>query len=78
MVATDEATVQQYRAAFARWSEDLRRLHEVLLDGAPLEPLQRVALLRRESHSKDRYEAARARLLGLPDGDDGDSPFPPE
>ena len=74
----DEQAVNEYRTAYERWSEDLRRLHEVLLDGKQLDPLHRVALIRRESHSKDRYEAARARLLGLPGGDDESSPFPPE
>jgi hypothetical protein len=77
-MALDEHAVSEYRAAWERWSEDLRRLHEVLLDGKPLDPLHRVALLRRESHSKERYEAARSRLLGLPDEDAADSPFPPE
>ena len=74
-MAADERTVQDYRAAFDRWMEDLRRVHEVLLDGQPLDPMRRIALLRRESHSKERYEAARARLLGLTgQGAEGD-PF---
>jgi hypothetical protein len=77
-MALDEQTVAAYRAAWERWSEDLRRLHEVLLDGVPLDPLHRVALLRRESHSKERYDAARARLLGLPAEDPAGSPFPPD
>ncbi len=63
-----------YRAAFERWMADLRRVHAVLLDGEPLEPLQRIALLRRESHSKERYEQERARLLGLP-GEGAPDPF---
>lgn len=74
----DEQTVAEYRAAWERWSEDLRRLHEVLLEGKPMDPLHRVALLRRESHSKERYERARAKLLGLPPEGDADSPFPPD
>ena len=77
-MALDEQTVQEYRAAWERWSEDLRRLHEVLLEGKPLDPLHRVTLLRRESHSKERYEAARSKLLGLPADDESGSPFPPE
>ena len=73
----DEQTVREYRDAYARWTEDLHRLHAVLLDDEPLDPLHRVALLRRESHSKERYEAARSKLLGLPDEDSSGS-FPPE
>ena len=77
-VELDETAVQEYRRAYERWTEDLGRLHEVLLDGKPLDPLHRIALLRRESHSKERYEAARAKLLGLPGGVAEESPFPPE
>jgi hypothetical protein len=77
-MAVDEATAREYRAAYERWTEDLRQLHEVLLDGKPLDPLHRVALLRRESHSKERYEAARAKLFGLPGGEGDGSAFPPE
>ncbi len=69
----DPEAAAAYRAAFDRWMEDLHRLHEVLLDGAPLDPMHRIALLRRESHAKERYEAARARLLGLPAPTDGGS-----
>lgn len=77
-MALDEATVREYRVAYERWAEDLRRLHEVLLDGTPLDPLHRVALIRRESHSKARYEAARAKLLGLPSDAERGGPFAPE
>jgi hypothetical protein len=56
---------QAYREAYERWQRDLRRLHEVLLNGKPLDPLHRVALLRSESHSHDRYEAERRKFLGL-------------
>lgn len=76
----DEQMVRDYRAAYERWMQDLAQVHAVLLEGRPLDPLHRIALLRRESHSKERYEAARARLLGLPVPEErGDgSPFPPE
>jgi hypothetical protein len=76
-MAVDEQAAREYREAYERWTQDLRRLHAVLLDGEPLAPLQRVALLRRESHSKERYESARARLFGLPE-EVSDSPFPPK
>lgn len=72
----DEAAVRDYRAAFDAWMAQLQRVHAVLLDGEPLDPMHRVALLRRESHLKERYEEARARLLGLAGADTGASPFP--
>jgi hypothetical protein len=65
MAVTDAAA--DYRTAYERWARDLAELHAVLLDGRPIDPMHRIALLRRESHSKERYEAARARLLGLPE-----------
>lgn len=76
-MAADEATVQAYRAAWERWRADLEQLHAVLLDGKPLDPMRRIALLRRESHAKERYESARAALLGTPAPDEDDSPFGP-
>jgi hypothetical protein len=65
MTADPGGLKQAYRAAYERWQRDLVRLHAVLLDGAPLDPMHRVALLRGESHSHDRYEQARRRLFGL-------------
>jgi hypothetical protein len=73
----DEQTRQAYRAAYDAWAEHLARVHAVLLDGEAIDPMRRVALLRRESHLKDRYEEARARFLGLPGGDEARG-FPPE
>jgi len=73
------ADAQQYRAAFDAWIAQLRRVHAVLLDGEAMDALHRIALLRRESHLKERYEAARARFLGLPDPEaEVESAFPPE
>ena len=76
----DERDAQAYRAAFDAWMEQLGRVHAVLLDGEPLDPMRKIALLRRESHLKERYEEARARFLGLPveDGEGTASAFPPE
>jgi hypothetical protein len=65
----------EYRAAFAAWLAQAQRLHAVLLDGEPLDPLHRVALLRRESQLHDRYEAARRRFFNLPDENESSSPF---
>ncbi len=76
MTADENKT--SYREAYERWQRDLQRLHAVLLDGEALPPLQRVALLRSESHSHDRYEEARRRLLGLGDTFGTASPFAQE
>jgi hypothetical protein len=75
----DDAARAAYRAAYDAWTAELRRVHAVLLDGEPMDPMRRIALLRRESHLKDRYDAARARLLGLPTAAEAESGgFPPE
>lgn len=63
-----------YVDAYERWRRDLDAVHRVLLDGEQLDPLHFVALLRRESKSKERYDSARQTVLGLPSGPDGD-PF---
>ncbi|HEY8491021.1 MAG TPA: hypothetical protein VIO14_08510 [Dehalococcoidia bacterium] len=66
-VRVDEAARQEYRQAYDRWMEDLARVHAVFLEGERMDPLHLKALLTRESKSKERYDAARRRLLGLPD-----------
>jgi len=63
-----------YREAYERWRRDLDAVHAVILDGEKLDPMHFVALLRRESKSKAKYDEARERLLGLPGGDE-DDPF---
>jgi hypothetical protein len=74
----DEQAKQEYRAAFDAWLAQLERVHAVLLDGEQMDPMHRIALLRRESHLKARYDEARDRLLGLSSGEGGDGAFPPE
>ncbi|HTE84325.1 MAG TPA: hypothetical protein VK821_06310 [Dehalococcoidia bacterium] len=77
-MATSDDRRQAYIDAYERWQSDLMRLHSVLIDGQPLDPMHRVALLRSESHTHDRYEGARARFLRIgteppesPFGDEG-------
>jgi hypothetical protein len=65
---------QAYIDAYERWQSDLRRLHSVLLEGESIDPMHRVALLRSESHSHDRYEEERHRFLGI-EPSQGASPF---
>lgn len=78
MGAAEERS-QEYREAYSRWQRDLERLHRVLLAGEAMDAMHRIALLRSESHSFDRYVEARRRLLGLPDAEAGaSSPFGPE
>ncbi len=56
---------QEYRKAYEDWQEHLSGLHRVLLDRERLEPPKLKALLNREARAKERYDAARRRLLGL-------------
>jgi hypothetical protein len=74
----DEQSKQVYRAAFDTWMGQLERVHAVLLDNEPMDPMHRIALLRRESQLKARYDEARDRLLGIPADDGAGSAFPPE
>ncbi len=62
----DGATIEAYRAALAAWQRQLQVLHGVLLDGESLGPPQLKGLLNREARAKERYDAARFKLLGIP------------
>jgi hypothetical protein len=57
----------EYRQAYETWMKHVQDLHAVLLDGQRLDPPQLKGLLNREAHAKERYDAARRRLLGLED-----------
>ncbi|MBI5949688.1 MAG: hypothetical protein HY875_16235 [Chloroflexi bacterium] len=71
MPFADEATVQAYRQAWEDWRKQLDHLHRVFLEGELARPDQLKGLLNREARAKERYDAARLRLLGL------DEPAPP-
>ncbi len=58
---------RDYAEALEAWQDQLRALHRVLLDGERLEPPKLKGLLNREARAKERYDAARRRLLGIPD-----------
>ena len=62
-----EDSRQEYRKAYAEWKEQLEGVHRVLLEGNRLEPPKLKGLLNREARAKERYDAARRRLLGLSD-----------
>ncbi|PKN78438.1 MAG: hypothetical protein CVU47_12280 [Chloroflexi bacterium HGW-Chloroflexi-9] len=56
---------QAYRDAYADWQRHLEGVHALLLDGNRLPPEQIKGLLNREARAKERYDAARRRLLGV-------------
>ncbi len=58
---------EEYRQAYEAWQAQLREVHRILLNGQRLDPPQLKGLLNREARAKDRYDAARRRLLGLSD-----------
>ncbi len=61
---------RRYVEAWERWRADIDALHRVLLEGESMDPLHLVALLRRESKSKEKYDAERVEALGLPAAED--------
>lgn len=65
MPFADDETIAAYREAWAAWQKQLDHLHRVFLDGEPIRPDQLKGLLGREARAKERWEAARRRLLGL-------------
>jgi hypothetical protein len=58
---------QEYIQAYQAWQAQLDEMHKVLLEGQRLEPPKLKAILNREARTKDRYDSARRRLLGLSD-----------
>lgn len=65
---------QAYLAVYEDWQKKLAALHEVFLDGTKtLEGDQMKGLLNREARAKEKYDAARLELLGIPGA--ADSPF---
>ena len=65
MVRVDPERQAEYRDAWEAWQKQLTRMHEVFLDGEPLEPPKLKGLLNREARAKERYDAAREALLGI-------------
>ena len=63
-MTTDEPR-EAYRAAWEDWQAQLQRLHALFLDGERLPPPEIQGLLNREPRAKERYDAARRRLLGI-------------
>ena len=70
MVRVDAERAREYREAWEAWQRQLGRLHEVFLDGEAIGPPQLKGLLNREARAKERYDAARAALLGVGPAED--------
>jgi len=71
----DPQRQEEYRQAYDDWQAQLATLHRVFLEGEALEPPKLKGLLNREARAKERYDAARLTLLGIPAFDEGDDPF---
>jgi hypothetical protein len=54
-----------YREAYEDWQAQLAKVHAFFLDGQRLPPPEIKGMLNRESRAKERYDAARRRLLGI-------------
>lgn len=65
MAFVDESTAALYREAWDAWRQQLDRVHSVFLGEERLKPDQLKGLLNREARAKEKYDAARLRLLGL-------------
>lgn len=68
-MATDDEK-QAYREAYDTWQRHLSALHAFLLEGKPPAsgpnlPDAIKGLLNREARSKERYDDARRKLLGV-------------
>ena len=78
MPIVDEQTAKEYREAFAAWQKQLEGVHRVFLEGESLRPDAIKGLLNREARAREKYDAARLRLLGLAESPlepSGDNPF---
>lgn len=57
----------EYQAAWDDWRAQLDKVHAMFLDGVRPHPTQIKGMLNREARAKERYDAARKRLLGITD-----------
>lgn len=65
-----EERKREYREAYEDWQKHLQALHRVFFNGERLDAVRLKGLLNREARAKERYDRARARLLGLVSPDD--------
>ncbi len=65
MAFVDEATAAAYRGAYEAWTKQIEHVHRVFLGDERPRPDALKGLLNREARAKEKYDAARLRLLGL-------------
>jgi len=65
MAFVDDATAAEYRSAWDEWLKQVEHVHRVFLEGETLRPDAIKGLLNREARAKEKYDAARLKLLGL-------------
>ena len=68
MPFVDGATAEGYREAWEAWRKQIDHVHSVFLEDEKLRPDMIKGLLNREARAKEKYDAARLRLLGLDEG----------
>jgi hypothetical protein len=64
-MTTNGDSKQEYREAWEAWQAQLQRLHAFFLEGERIDPPVLKGLLNREARTKERYDEARRRLLGI-------------
>lgn len=80
MAFVSEEVAAAYREAWDAWKRQVEHLHLVFLEDEKLRPDQLKGLLNREARAKEKYDAARRRLLGhedvnSTDAQSADNPF---
>ncbi len=78
MAFVDEATAAEYSAAWQAWLKQVEHVHRVFLDGESLRPDAIKGLLNREARAKEKYDAARLRLLGVDESPPGGAQVNPD
>ncbi len=80
MAFVNEETAAAYREAWDAWRKQVDHLHRFFFEGEKLGPDQVKGLLNREARAKEKYDAARRKLLGIEVGTEapgasGGNPF---
>lgn len=80
MPFVEKETADAYYEAWEAWRKQIDHVHRMFFEGEKLQPDQVKGLLNREAHAKEKYDAARLRLLGIDQPSDGpatgsDNPF---
>lgn len=78
MAFVDDATATEYRAAWDAWLKQVEHVHRVFLEGETLRPDAIKGLLNREARAKEKYDAARLKLLGLDESPLAGGPVNPD